>query len=184
MGSVLSELDAADAAHLQEAEHEHRLASLNDLAKEQNASAEALKATFEAELQKGSERRSLLLEEQTNLTNTKQAAIELNERLKVALNHLQETGSDLSKQKESIKSFLWKVGSSPEAEQAETKVAFKQEAKTSTPAKIQKKKQHEKLSLASAGQGKVVKEVMSGMKPKDDSAGKAQARGEQKHVKK
>merc|ERR1712232_575121 len=123
--SVLDELDAADAAHFHEAEHEQRLStvaksrelgllelsstrgaapdpqdmlqqlmvSLSDLAKEQNASAEALKATFEREFQQGAERRTLLLEEQTELTTKKQAETELNERLKVALNHLRETGN-------------------------------------------------------------------------------------------
>merc|ERR1712151_764737 len=72
------------------------LTSLGDLAKEQNASAEALKATFEKQFQEGAERHTRLVKEQAELTEKKKSEQELVQRLKVALEHLKETGSDLA----------------------------------------------------------------------------------------
>merc|ERR1712187_105087 len=84
------------------------MASLGDLAKEQNASAEALKASFEKQFQEGSEHHASLLKDQAKLNETKQSESELVERLGTALKYLKDTGSDLAKQKESILSFLGK----------------------------------------------------------------------------
>merc|ERR1712187_1044444 len=127
------------------------MASLGDLAKEQNASAEALKASFEKQFQEGSERHTRLLKEQAELTEKKKSEKELVDRLKVALGHLQETGSDLAKQNESIRSFLAKLGPRPEAKKQEAKAETTQHARSS-----QHTKKHEVMSLASAGKGEVM----------------------------
>merc|ERR1712187_791509 len=117
------------------------------------------------EFQKGADRRKALLEQQAEINATKTAESELNTRLNVAMVHLMDTGNDLAKQKESIRSFLRKLGSHPEEEKVETKVeakvALKEQQKQSKPIK-------HVVSLASVSKG--VKK--SGKKPAEGKKGK------------
>merc|ERR1712151_356381 len=188
--SVLSELDAADAARAHEAERRYLLssvakprelglleltvtrdaapdpqkmlqqllASLGDLAREQNASAEALKTTFEKQFKEGSERRDVLLKEQAELNEKKKLEKKLIERLQVAVEHLKKTGSDLEKHNESLRSFLGKFGLRSEAKKQEAKaqVELPTESKQATAQDMPKTTP---LSLASAGKGKVMEAV-------------------------
>merc|ERR1712187_684254 len=143
------------------------LASLGDLAREQNASAEALKTTFEKQFKEGSERRDVLLKEQAELNEKKKLEKKLIERLQVAVEHLKKTGNDLEKHNESLRSFLGKFGLRSEAKKQEAKaqVELPTESKQATAQDMPKTTP---LSLASAGKGKVM-EVVSVETPKGGS---------------
>merc|ERR1712048_1431136 len=84
----------------------------NDLAKEQNASAAALKATFEKEFKEGDDLHRALLKEQERLTETKAKETKLKARLQEAFDHLKAKAHELNEQETSLRSFLAKLGDS------------------------------------------------------------------------
>jgi len=85
--------------------------ALAELSEEQNASEYALKESFLAEYNEGAEKTAALLTKQDELNQTKYAAIELQDKLVIAVEHLQSTHRQLKERSESLHSFALRLGS-------------------------------------------------------------------------
>jgi len=85
--------------------------ALAELSEEQNASEAALRESFLGEYSEGAEKTAALSTKQVELNQTKYAAIELQDKLVVAVEHLQSTHRQLKERSESLHSFALRLGS-------------------------------------------------------------------------
>merc|ERR1719356_241086 len=91
--------------------HESLNSALEELAKEQNASAASLKHAFDDKFQAGEEQRNRLLMDLRGLNAAETAALELNERLTVAVRHLNKTHETLLQKSQSMRQYAQRIGS-------------------------------------------------------------------------
>jgi len=85
--------------------------ALAELSEEQNASEAALRESFLGEYSEGAEKTAALSTKHDELNQTKYAAIELQDKLVVAVEHLQSTHRQLKERSESLHSFAARLGS-------------------------------------------------------------------------
>jgi len=84
--------------------------ALTELSQEQSASEISLKESFLAEYAEGEEKTEALLKQQDELNATKVAAIELQDQLAEAVEHLQNTHHQLKERSSSLHAFAARLG--------------------------------------------------------------------------